>query len=331
MKWTELRTRTTLPFGGSHNSSADLFLEDAEKDLALYAKCLKRTFITLIDEKDNGFYLPNDFIEMSGSPDYDGTRLDRHTDSQYYTNKSSSDVFYKGTPQAYRIEGNKMVLFPRPTDSKLLRFEYVAMPSRLSSSTTYQKLNYKNITGQAFRVGDVVEGRLVGATGTKTTVAKVSAIENNGDSTGTLTLSDITNIGSYTGFRNGDLLVTIESEEDAYTASSPYGLGYTFDQLIDEWDTIGFGGKATIVGSNFNETGTISGVTYGDKSGSTPVIPEPFQFLMIEYAQAKLYDMLGQSQDADRHYNRYYNNRTKLAGIVANEDFGGPVTVTNAL
>ena len=331
MKWTDLRTRTTLPFGGSHNSSADLFLEDAEKDIALYAKCLKRTFITLIDEKDNGFFLPNDFIEMSSNPDYDGTRLDRYTETAYYSNKSSSDVFYKGSPQSYRIEGNKMVLFPRPTDSRLLRFEYVAMPSKLSSSTTYQKLNYKSISGQAFRVGDVVEGRLIASTGTKTTVAKVAKVESNGDSTGTVSLTDITNVGSYTGFRSGDLLVTIDTEQSAYSSGTPYGNGLTYDQLLDDWDTIGFGGKATIVGTNYSETGSVSGVEYGERSGTSPIIPEPFHFLMIEYAQAKLYDMLGQAQDADRHYNRYYNNRTKLAGIVANEDFGGPVTVVNSL
>lgn len=331
MKWSELKTRVTKPFGGSHSSDAELFLEDAERDLGLFAKCYKRTHVTLLDEHSNGFELPSDFIEMDSPPDYDGYLLDRYVETAGYSNKVDSNTFYKGHPECYRIEGNRMTLIPQPTDAKLLRFEYVAMPKKLTKSTAYRALRYKNLTGQSFKVGDVVEGRLASNSGTATTTAKVVRVDAKGDNTGELILSDVTDLGSYTGFRNGDTLVTIDAEQDAYSASSPYGQGYTFDQLLSDWDTIGLGGKATIVGTEFALQGTSNGVDYGATVGESPVIPEPYHYIMIEFAQARIYDMLGQSGDADRHYSRYYQNRIGIAATFANQDFGGPATVVDAL
>lgn len=331
MKWSELKTRVCKPFGGSYGSDAELFLEDAERDLGLFAKCYKRTHVTLLDEHSNGFELPSDFIEMDSRPDYDGDLLDRYVEVGYATNKTSGTTFDKGHPQYYRIEGNRMTLMPQPTTAKLLRFEYVAMPKKLTKSTAYRALRYKNLNGQSFKVGDVVEGRLSTNSGTTTTSAKVVKVEAKGDDTGILILSDITNLGSYTGFRNGDTLVTIDAEQDAYTSTSPYGQGFTFDQLIADWDTIGLGGKATIVGTEYALQGEVNSISYGQTVGENPVIPEPYHFLMIEFAQARIYDMLGQSGDADRHYSRYYQNRIGLAATFANQDFGGPTSVVDAL
>ncbi len=161
--------------------------------------------------------------------------------------------------------------------------------------------------------------------------AKVVQVNAKGDDTGELILSDVTDIGSYTGFRNGDTLVSISAEEDAYSANSPYGQGYTFDQLIASWDTIGLGGKATIVGTEFALQGTSNGVSYGETVVEFPVIPELYHYIMIEFAQARIYDMLGQSGDADRHYSRYYQNRIGIAATFANQDFGGPTSVVDAL
>tara|TARA_R100000734_G_scaffold18462_1_gene15439 strand:+ start:278 stop:1273 length:996 start_codon:yes stop_codon:yes gene_type:complete len=331
MKWSELKTRVCKPFGGNYSSDAELFLEDAERDLGLFAKCYKRTHVTLLDEHSNGFELPSDFIEMDTRPDYDGDLLEKYVEKGYTTNKTSSNVFETGIPMYYRIEGNRMTLVPQPTDAKLLRFEYVAMPKKLTKSTAYRALRYKDLSGQSFRVGDVVEGRLSTNNATVTTTAKVVQVNAKGDNTGELILSDVTDLGSYTGFRNGDLLVSISAEEDAYSDTSPYGLGYTFDQLVANWDTIGLGGKATIVGTEFALQGTSNGIAYGETVGESPVIPEPYHYIMIEFAQARIYDMLGQSGDADRHYSRYYQNRIGIAATFANQDFGGPTTVVDAL
>ena len=331
MKWSELKTRVCKPFGGNYSSDAELFLEDAEKDLGLFAKCYRRTHVTLLDEHSNGFESPSDFIEMDSRPDYDGTALERYTERGYYSNKLNDGKFDTGHPQFYRIEGQRMVLVPQPTDAKLLRFEYVALPKKMAKSTAYRALRYKNLSGQSFVVGDVVEGRLSTNITTVTTTAKVERVDESGDGTGELILSNVTDIGNHTGFRNGDTLVAIRAEEDAYSSASPFGLGYTFDQLIANWDTIGLGGKATIVGTEFALQGTSNGIAYGTTVGESPIIPEPFHYLMIEYAQARIYDMLGQSNDADRHYNRYYQNRIGVAAITANQDFGGPTTVVDAL
>jgi|TARA_R100001443_G_scaffold25193_1_gene37913 hypothetical protein len=331
MKWSELKTRVCKPFGGSHLSDAELFLEDAERDLGIFAKCYKRTFVTLLDEFSNNFALPSDFIEMDGRPDYNGDLLDRYTEVGYASNKTSSTTFETGHPQYYRIEGNKMVVVPKPTSAQLLRFQYVAVPTKHTSSTAYKALRYKSLSGEGYQIGDVVEGRVSGSLSTATASGKVLRDDSNGDGTGTLILSNITTLGSYTGFRNGDTLVTIDPEEDAYASNSPYGYGYTFDQLIQNWDNIGLGGKATIEGTEYALSGTSNNIPYGKTVGESPVIPEPFHYLMIEFAQARIYDMLGQSADADRHYNRYYQNRIGLAGITANQDFGGPTTVIDAL
>tara|TARA_Y100000592_G_scaffold64395_1_gene100327 strand:- start:377 stop:1372 length:996 start_codon:yes stop_codon:yes gene_type:complete len=331
MKWTDLKTRVCKPFGGNYSSDAELFLEDAERDLGLFAKCYKRTHVTLLDEHSNGFELPSDFIEMDSRPDYDGTALERYSERQYYSNKLSGSQFDKGDPQMYRIEGNRMTLVPQPTDAKLLRFEYVAMPTKIAKSEAYRALRYKELSGQSFKVGDVVEGRLSTNITTVTATAKVERVDESGDGTGELILSSVTTLGSYTGFRNGDTLVSISPEEDAYEANTPFGLGFTFDQLIANWDTIGLGGKAKIVGTQFALQGVSNGLAYGKTIGESPVIPEPFHYLMIEFAQARIYDMLGQSNDADRHYNRYFSNRIGVAAITANQDFGGPTTVVDTL
>ena len=331
MLWSDLKTRVCKPFGGSHAAEAYTFLEDAEKDISIFAKCYQKSFVTLMDEKSNGFHLPADFVEMVSRPDYDGTMLERYTEVGYASNKISSTQFDKGSPRFYRIEGSKMVLVPRPTDAKLLRFQYVAMARKLDNAKVHKRLNYSDLSGEGFRYGDVVEGRLSTAIGTPTATGSVESDLPNGDGTGTLILKNITNYGSYTGFRSGDTLVTIEAEQGAYTAGTPYGSGYSFSTLVDKWDEIGFGGKATIVGTEWAEYGSVNSVSYGTETGNNPIIPEPYHYLMIEYAQARIYDMLGQAADADRHYNRYYQNRTQVAAIVANEDFGGPVSVVDAL
>lgn len=331
MKWTDLKTRVCKPFGGNYTSDAELFLEDAEKDLGLFAKCYERTHVTLLDEHLNGFDLPSDFIEMSGRPDYDGDLLERYSERKFQSNKLNSTTFETGSPMYYKIEGTRMTLYPQPKDAKLLRFQYVALPRKLTKSTAYRALRYKNLSGQAFKVDDVVEGRLSSAIGTVTTTAKVVQVNDSGDGTGELILSNVTDLGSYTGFRNGDTLVSISAEEDAYSSSTPFGLGYTFDQLVANWDTIGLGGKAIIVGTEFALQGTSNNISYGYTVGESPVIPEPFHHLMIEFAQARIYDMLGQSSDADRHYTRYYQNRIGVAAIMANQDFGGPQTVVDML
>jgi len=331
MTWNDLKSRVTKPFGGNYGSDAEVFLEDAEKDLGLFAKCYERTFVTLLDEHKNGFALPSDFIEMSGRPDYAGDLLDRYQEVGYASNKQNSTQYETGTPQFYRIVGKRMELIPQPTDAKLLRFNYVALPKKHTKSSAYRGLNYKDLSGQSFQVGDHIEGRLSTNLGTATNSAIIIDVDHNGDGTGTLTLKDVTDIGSYTGFQSGDTLVTIDAREDAFTAATPYGSGYSMDQLVQNWDTLGFGGKATAVGTDYAFTGTSNSVSYGEIVGTSPVIPEPFHYLMIEYAQARIYDMLGQSADADRSYSRYYSNRMGVAAIVANQDFGGPVTVVDAL
>tara|TARA_Y100001937_G_scaffold116403_1_gene168302 strand:- start:541 stop:1536 length:996 start_codon:yes stop_codon:yes gene_type:complete len=331
MTWEQLKSRVTKPFGGNHGADAIIFLEDAERDLGLFAKCFKKTYVTLLDEFSHNFALPNDFIEMAGRPDYDGTLLDRYQDSGSSSNKHNSTSFTTGSPQFYRIEGRRMVLVPKPTNAKLLRFEYVALPVKYDKSSAHKALRYTGLSGQAFQQGDVVEGRLASNSAVATASAKVLTDESNGDGSGTLILSDLTTLGGYSGFQNGDTLVTIDASQSAYSSAAPLGLGYTFAQLIENWDTVGFGGKATIAGTQFSPSGTSNGIGYGDVVGESPVIPDPFHYLMIEYAQARIYDMLGQATDADRCYNRYYQNRIGVAAITANQDFGGPVTVVDAL
>ena len=331
MTWADLKSRVTKPFGGNYGSDAEVFLEDAERDLGLFAKCYERTYVTLLDEHKNGFALPKDFIEMSSRPDYKGDLLDRYQDVGYASNKQNSTQFETGTPQFYRIVGKRMELIPQPTDAGLMRMNYVALPKKHTKSSAYRALRYKNLSGQSFQQGDHIEGRLASNLGTATCAAIVLDSEHNGDGTGVLTLKDVTDIGSYTGFQSGDTIVTIDAAESAFTTGTPYGSGYSMDQLVANWDTLGFGGKATAVGTEYKLSGTANSVDYGEQVGTSPVIPESFHYLMIEYAQARIYDMLGQSADADRAYNRYYQNRIGVAAIVANQDFGGPVTVVDAL
>ena len=397
MLWSNLQNRATLPFGGNYKAESLTFLEDAQTDLSLFARCYERDFTALAtDEVEKYIELPSDFIELAEAPICNGVQLLPWEPKGHNTrfNKNSHSI-QTGTPIYYSVEGNKMVLVPYPQSTQIVTMRYHALAEKYNSSNVHFNLNYDGLLSQTFKKGDKIKGL------TSLITAVVDKNEGNQDKTGTLTIYnmvkptnwgsvtkiDITNEGDGyssvpvvhfsggggsgatatavvtankvsainvtnkgsgytsapnititgggystqatatadmvpTGFMNNEDIVVIDEEENAYTGDSPYGLGYTWSDIVTNWDDLGFGGRAKAKGTNYNET---------TETGLSPVIPGIFHQCLVDYAQAKIYEMLGDFQDSDRAMGRYFQQREQVASIHHSKTFVGPMQVADVL
>jgi hypothetical protein len=317
MTFTDLQTRVTYPFGGNYATEALNFLSDAQADISVFARCYEKSWTTVVDDNLRKYIpLPNNFIQLKTAPVYGSDVLIQYGSEDLGSRYNASHEISTGTPVYYRIEGGRMEIIPYPTAAKKLTFVYYAVAEKLNPAETHKKLDYDGLKSKSFHIGDTIKGETTSVT------AIVDDNQYFGDGRGTLTVRDITLSGSYTGFQNDENINVIDSLSDSYEIDSPYGFGYTFAEILTNWDDLGLGGQAVVRGTDYDEN---------IESGVSPVVPTAFHHLLVDYAQAKLYEMLGQSADADRCFNRYYNNRERAASVYFGGQFGGPMQVADVM
>ena len=185
MKWTQLVDRVVLQFGTNpHNKAlARKFVEEAERDFAFHTRCLIRDKSIVVNEQDNFFELPNDFLELKSAILYDERTL------QPYRNQVSRIKFdgtnVTGSPSYYILTSNQIILVPHPSDQGVVNFQYIAQPVATQKNRSYIKLNYKNLDNGFFQTGDTIKGVRSKASG-------VVHRDINDIKSGTLTLHNIT-------------------------------------------------------------------------------------------------------------------------------------------
>lgn len=319
MLWTELQTRVTYPFSGAYSSEALTFLTDAQSDMSVFARCYERDFTTMCDYRvKKRIELPSDFVSMVEDPIYGGTRLSLYQPAIYQSDRyTSSHALATGTPEHYRIEGNSLVLFPWNSGAKILTMRYFAKADRLDSAETHYKLNYDGLNSKAFLKNDLIKGETTGTT------AYVDRDISNNDGSGTLIIRDmVTTTGYANGFNNNENVNVIDSENNAY--EGVLATTQTFSDLLQHWDDLGLGGQAVVKGRQYTENST-------DESGTIPVIPGAYHHILIEYAQSKIYDMLGEKEDSARMMNTYLMNRTAVSESYHGRTYAGPMQVADVL
>ena len=266
--------------------------------------------------------LPLDFIGMVEDPIYAGTRLRLYQPAMGQTERyTSSHGLRTGTPEYYRIEGDYLVLLPWNNSAKLVTMRYYARADKLNASESHKRLNYDGLKSKAFLKGDLIKGE------TTSTTAYVERDIPNNDGSGTLVIRDLVTNSSYpNGFANDENVNVIDAENDAYLGV--LATTQTFSTLLEEWDDLGLGGQAVVKGTQYAEVSTGSS---GVESGTRPVIPEAYHHVMIDYAQSKIYDMLGEKEDAVRLMNAYLMNRQNVSNSYHHRAYAGPMQVADVL
>lgn len=313
MKWTELVDRVVLQFGTNpHNKAlARRFLEEAERDLAFHTRCLIRDKSIVVNEEDNYFELPNDFLELKSSILYDERTLSPYRNQISRIKFDGTNV--KGTPQYYTMTSNQLILVPHPDSSGVVNFQYVAQPENTEKGEEYIKINYKGLDNGFFQTGDKVKGATSGATG-------VVHRDINDLKSGTLILKDYTPVvgeSSTTHFAQNEIIHVLD---DAYNLAQVSG-SYTFSQLNAQWDTFGLSGRATISSSRTSWT---------DEDKDSPEIPDIYHLYLVDYAKSTLAENEKEFELADRYMSRYQQNRELVRSQISGKGTGsGTMTVSD--
>ena len=185
MKWTELVDRVVLQFGTNpHNKAmARKFLEEAERDLAFYTKCLIKDKTIVANTDDNFFDMPDDFLELKSGITANEHQLQPYRDQINRVKSDGSQV--TGTPRYYLLTSQQIILIPHPTEETVINFQYIAQPKAVEDGRVYKKINYKALDNGFFMDEAEVQGARSGA---KATVHS----DINDLKTGTLVIENVT-------------------------------------------------------------------------------------------------------------------------------------------
>jgi len=305
--FSEMVDRASIPFEPSDETKvkAKKYLEEAQQDFAFHARCYERTLSIFIDKNDHTIELPADFIEISGYVEF-RNRVLQHKRSQYEASRrDSQDNYYTGVPTHYDIKGNNLILFPSPSLTGIVQFQYLATVNSIQdSATAYKKLNYKDLKSNYFKVGASVQGL--------TSDATAEVVEDISDNDkGTLVLTNVNG-----AFENAEQIVQIDEEQ------TMQNLMYsTWATLLQQWDTLGLGGRATV-----------DGVAYSHKkAGDKPAINQAYHPFLIDYAKAMLFEDLGDYNRASAHMGRYMSNRGEVKAQYPNRHVYGVRQVADVL
>lgn len=281
MKWSELVDRSILQFGTNpHNKAiARKFLEEAEKDLAYYSKCYSKDQSIIINEKKNSVDLPKDFLEFKSAIQFNNQILEGFRNQIGRLDSSGNAV--SGTPQYYFIQNNELILVPSPSVDGVVNFIYLAEPKSADSST-YHKLNYKQLDNGFFQKGTQVRGKTSQATG-------VVYNDENDLKQGVLTLSDVVS-GSTDLTATTPITINMTSVTLLGTASKSAMIPAS-GQIILNWgtsstDTISYSGYS-VSGNNFifNDVNGINGtIPPGAKANFTSSFKQDEEIRTIDDA-----------------------------------------------
>lgn len=270
MKWSELVDRSILQFGTNpHNKAiARKFLEEAEKDLAYYSKCYSKDQSIIINNKKNSVDLPKDFLEFKSAIQFNNQILEGFRNQIGRLDSSGNAV--EGTPRYYFIQNNELILVPSPSVDGVVNFTYLAEPKSASSST-YHKMNYKQLDNGFFQKGTQIKGKDSQATG-------VVYNDENDLKQGVLTLSNIVS-GSLVLSSVFPITTNLTSITLVGTGSKS-GLVPASGQIILTWgssstDTISYSGYS-VSGNNFNFN-DVNGINGTIPSGATATYTSSFK------------------------------------------------------
>jgi hypothetical protein len=313
MTWSQLVDRVVLQFGTNpHNKAlARKFLEEAERDLAFHTKCLVRDKSIVVNEEDNYFELPNDFLELKSAVLYDEKTLEPYRNQIPRIKFDGTNV--KGTPQYYTLTSNQIILVPHPESAGLVNFQYIAQPVNTEKGEEYVKINYKNLDNGFFQVGDKIKGATSQATG-------IVHRDVNDLKTGTLILKDYTPYVAESTTTHLQQNETIHVLDDAYQLAQVSG-SYTFAQLESSWDTFGLSARAT--------TSSVR-VDWNDDDVNKPEIPDIYHLYLVDYAKSTIAENEKEFELADRYMARYQQNRELVRSQISGKGTGsGTMTVAD--
>jgi len=312
MTWSQLVDRVVLQFGTNpHNKAlARKFLEEAERDLAFHTKCLVRDKSIVVNEEDNYFELPNDFLELKSAVLYDEKTLEPYRNQIPRIKFDGTNV--KGTPQYYTLTSNQIILVPHPESEGLVNFQYIAQPVNTEKGEEYIKLNYKDLDNGFFQTGDKVKGATSNATG-------IVHRDVNDLKSGTLILKDYTVVEGQLNnqFTQNETLFVLD---DAYQLAQVSG-NYTFAQLTANWDTFGLSARATASSVK---------VDWNDDDVLEPEIPPIYHLYLVDYAKSTIAENEKEFELADRYMARYQQNRELVRSQISGKGTGsGTMTVAD--
>jgi len=290
MLWSQIVDRACVPFEPNDEVKikAKKYGEEAQQDFAYHTKSYERSRGVYIDKDDREIELPDDFIELASHVEFRNRVMRLYPEHKLYSRRNSDGTFRTGTPEYYEIKGNSLFLYPSPSTVGRLLFDYVATVNNLDdSATAYVKLNYTNLKSGYWVVGKEIQGRTSNATATV-------AEDINDNKTGTLILSDKSGT-----FQASEEIVQLDAEQAMNLQEQS-----SWENLLDNWDTIGLGARATTAGLTYSHS------TAGDK----PSILQAYHPMLIDYIKAMLFEDEGRYDISDRHMARYTRNRDIVKG-----------------
>lgn len=314
MNWDRLIQRALVPFegrAGQLDTRAGLYMDEAQEDFALHTKCHVKKVNIYISEKKVYVTLPKDFVELCDNPVFRGEYLTRGSYGGYDYNKEiESNQLNVGRPIEYVIEDRKFYFLPRPTNAGILTLSYVAIPASLRGKTSLKQLRFDTVVSEYFDVGDVIKSR-VGASNTTNSQATIERVDYDKPTGGLLTLSSVTN-----AFNNDDEDFFVSGAETSHYENL---YGTNWNSFTTTWNDLGFGGMARTVGPQYSFT------------DSSPIIPEPYHYHLVDYVKAMIHQDLGNGDLANIHLANYVANKEKARTTVANADKGHQSYVTDSL
>jgi len=303
MTWEALIDRVLSGFGsGIPRIKVKKYLQEAEIDFAIGAKCNIKNFSYMPYDNDDYIELPKDFIEIVGNVEFKTKTLDLVTHFENFSRFKNDGTIKSGNPDIYFIRGDKMYFYPAVATVGLLTFSYVARPTQLDSSVTYKKLLYDDLESDQFYHGDPIQGRTSNATAT---VEDVIDIEQK---TGTLVLGPISGT-----LQNDESIVETSSEQAMWLAQ----YSNSWSTLLTNWQSLGLGGIADVNGVVFDYT----------DAGASPTIPENYHSYLLCYAKAALSEDAGVIDVANSYRARYEADKELVRVQSRNKGISGVQTV----